>query len=95
MRFVHASRTLPGPEDVEEITTSILEGLTKPLTQKEKQDGKMTPKQHRILFEGTLDEAEEFYQKAEWMGHPVNAPIAVYTDGSPIAYRPKSVSGKC
>jgi len=83
-RFVHASRTLPGPEDVEVITSSILEALTRPLTKKEKESGPWEPKQERILFEGTLDDAQDFYQQAERVGHPVNAPIAIYTDGSPI-----------
>jgi len=84
VRFIHASRTLPGPEDVELITNSMLDALTRPLTEKEKEKGEVSPDQPRILFEGTLDEAQDFYQQAERIGHPVNAPIAIYTDGSPI-----------
>ena len=84
VRFIHASRTVPGPEDVDAMANSILDALTRPLTEKEKEKGRYVPEQSRVLFEGTLDEAEEFYQRAEWVGHPVNAPIAIYTDGSPI-----------
>jgi hypothetical protein len=84
IRFLHASRVLAGPEDVEQITGSILDALTRPLTEKEKEKGMHAPDQSRVLFEGTLEDAHEFYQQAEWVPHPVNAPIAVYTDGSPI-----------
>ena len=37
IRYIHASRTLPGPEDVDRIFEAIIEGLTKPLTKKEKE----------------------------------------------------------
>ena len=84
VRFIHASRTVPGPEDVELITGTMLEALTTPLTAKEKKGGLVEPDQPRVLFEGTLDEAQDFYQKVQNVGHPVNAPIAVYTDGSPV-----------
>jgi len=84
IRYLHASRILPGPEDVENFVSPMLEALTKPLTEKEKESGKWAPPQERILFEGTLEEAEDFYAQAEWISHPVNAPIAKYTDGYPI-----------
>lgn len=84
VRFLAASRTLPGPEDVDGIIKSIIEGLTKPLTEKEKERGVYAPPQPRILFEGTLDEAEKFYQQTKVIPSPVNAPLSVYTDGLPI-----------
>ncbi len=84
VRFMHASRTIPGPEDVDRFANEMLAGLTKPLTDKEKERGKYQPDQSRILFEGTLLEAQDFYQRAEWVPHPVNAPISVYTDGAPV-----------
>lgn len=84
VRFLHASRTLPGPEDVDNWTETMLEGLTKPLTAKEKKSGEWAPPQQRIIFEGTLDEAQTFYQQTKWIPTPVNAPICVYTDGFPI-----------
>jgi hypothetical protein len=37
-----------------------------------------------VLFEGTLDEAQTFYQQTKWVPRPVNAPISVFTDGLPI-----------
>ena len=84
MRSVHASRYLTGPEDVDNFIEPMLEGLTRPLTTKEKESGKWESTQKRILFEGTLDEAETFYQQTKYIPYPVEAPIAVYTDGLPI-----------
>ena len=85
IRYIHASRTLPGEEDVVNLVEPILKALTKPLTRKEKTKGKYEPPpQQRILFEGTLDEAQSFYQQTKHIPRPVNAPIAVYTDGLPV-----------
>lgn len=85
LRFVSASRRLPGPEDVDNILPSIIEGLTRPLTAKEKKSGKWTPpEQPRVLFEGTLDEAQAFYQQTENIPGLNNAPFSMYTDGLPI-----------
>ena len=38
IRFTAASRTLPGPEDAARLIPIIMEGLTKPLTEKEKEE---------------------------------------------------------
>lgn len=84
IRYIHASRTLPGPEDVDRIFESVIEGLTRPLTKKEQEKGHWEPQQPRVLFEGTLDEAQTFYQQTEYIPSPVNAPICVYSDGYPI-----------
>lgn len=85
IRYVHASRTLPGPPDVDAIIEPVLKALTKPLTRAEKAKGKyQAPPQQRVLFEGTLDEAETFYQQTKVVPFPLNAPISVYTDGLPI-----------
>jgi len=84
VRYLPASRTLPGPEDIDKIVTSIIEGLTKPLTAKEKEKGVYSPPQPRIIFDGTLDEAENFYQQTADITAPVNAPLSIYTDGFPI-----------
>ncbi len=84
VRFLPASRTLSGPEDMERIIEPVLEGLTNPLTDKEKESGRWEPPQDRILFEGTLDGAQAFYQQSKWIPLPVEAPISVYTDGFPI-----------
>ncbi|MDP6127777.1 MAG: hypothetical protein QF432_06485, partial [Dehalococcoidales bacterium] len=63
IRYLHASRTLSGPEDVDGWITPLLEALTRPLTEKEQEKGRWEPPQERILFKGTLDEAETFYQQ--------------------------------
>ncbi|MBI2850071.1 MAG: hypothetical protein HYX80_03400 [Chloroflexi bacterium] len=83
-RVVHASRTIPGPEDVENWVEEVLAGLTTPLTAKEKESGRFAPPQDRIIFEGTLDEAQVFFQQTRDVPVPVNAPICVYSDGLPI-----------
>jgi hypothetical protein len=84
IRFLHASRTIAGPEDVQAWIKPMLDGLTRPLTEKEKEAGLWNPAQPRVLFQGTLDEAETFYQQTKWIPHPVNAPLSIYTDGFPI-----------
>ena len=84
VRFIHASRTLPGPEDVDRMIAPIIQALTSPLTEKEKQTGRWEPPWKRIIFEGTMDEAEAFFHQTEFVPHPVNAQIAKYTDGLPV-----------
>jgi hypothetical protein len=84
LRVVEASRTMPGPEDVDRIFDKIIEGLTRPLNAQEKKSGNWAPREPRILFEGTLEEAEEFYQQTENIPGILNAPFAKYTDGLPI-----------
>jgi hypothetical protein len=84
VRFLPASRTIPGPEDVVQWIEPMLEALTRPLTDKEKESGMYSPSQDRILFEGTLEEAQEFYQQTEHVPQPLDAPISVYSDGLPI-----------
>jgi hypothetical protein len=84
IRYVHASRTLPGPEDVDRIITPVIDGLLRPLTAKEKESGLHSPSQSRIIFEGTLDEAENFFNQTQHVPKPLDAPISIYTDGLPI-----------
>ena len=85
IRYLHASRILPGPADVEALIAKLLDGLTRPLTDKEKARGQWRPSHpERVLFEGTLDEAQAFYQQTRYIGPPVEAPICFYTDGFPI-----------
>ncbi|OGO39300.1 MAG: hypothetical protein A2147_05525 [Chloroflexi bacterium RBG_16_57_8] len=85
IRYLHGSRTRPGPEDVDSLVEPILKEMTRPLTDEEKQSGRWEPSRpDRLLFEGTLDEAQAFYQQTKYIGLPVNAPISLYTDGYPI-----------
>ena len=58
--------------------------MTKPLTAKEKKSGKWAVEEPRILFEGTLEEAEEFYKQTEKIPGLLNTPFAKYTDGLPV-----------
>jgi hypothetical protein len=85
VRYVHASRLLPGPEDVDTWLNKVIDALTVPLTDEEKQGGVWNPTSNeRIIFEGTMDEAEEFFHQEEYVPHPVNAPIARFSDGLPV-----------
>jgi hypothetical protein len=85
IRYIHASRLLPGPEDVNTWVDAMFKALTDPLTDKEKESGTWHPSsKERFIFEGTMDEAEEFFHQDEWVPHPVNAPIARFTDGLPV-----------
>jgi hypothetical protein len=95
VRFLPASRTLPGPEDVQNWIEPMLEELTRPLTDKEKESGLYSPAQPRVLFEGTLDDAVEFYSQTRHVPAPLNAPVSIYTDGLPIVIPPKSESRGC
>ncbi|HEY4711819.1 MAG TPA: hypothetical protein VIH69_03960, partial [Dehalococcoidia bacterium] len=85
MRYVEASRnSLGGVEEADKVLRPLLDGLTKPLTAKENQSGRWAPQEPRILFEGTLDEAQDFYQQTENIPGLLNSPFAKYTDGMPI-----------
>jgi hypothetical protein len=83
MRRVHVSRWIQGPEDVERFLPEVFDALTKPLSDEEARGYTHTINQDRILFEGTLEEAEEFYSQTEWIDI-LGAPIAKYTTGLPI-----------
>jgi len=84
LRLIEASRTLPGPEDVDNFIGPMMEALTQPLTDEENQSSKWEPEQPRILFEGTLEDAEKFYSQTEKVPGILNADWSVYTDGLPI-----------
>ena len=85
VRYIAASRTLRGEADCDQFIEPMLEMLTKPLTEKEKTSDMWVPTRlDRIIFEGTMDEAEEFFHQTEYVPHPVNAPIAKFTDGLPV-----------
>ncbi len=83
-RFVTGDRLRPGPEDVENMYRSVMDALVRPLTEDEKKTGIYSPREPRILFEGTLEEAEEFYNQVEYLPGILNAPFAKYTDGLPV-----------
>ncbi len=84
LRIIEAHRTMIGPEDVDRWIEPLLEALTRPLTDEEKKSGKWEPEQPRIVFEGTLNEAEVFFDQSENIAGILDAPFAMYTDGLPV-----------
>ncbi len=84
LRVVHESRLVPGHIDVERLLDPLVRTLTDPLTEEEKKGGIYQIPDSRILFEGTLEDAQEFYQQTEIIPTLQNAPFSLYTDGLPI-----------
>jgi hypothetical protein len=84
LRYVAVSRTMQGPEDVNRFLPEVFRQLTRPLTAEEQKTGSYTINQDRILFEGTLEEAEKVYMATDRYPALHNAPIARYTDGLPV-----------
>ena len=85
LRFVVASRNSPGGVDeADKLVQPLLDALTRPLTKEETKTGRWAPKQPRVLFEGTLEEAEEFYNQTEQIPRLLGAPFSVFTDGLPV-----------
>ena len=58
LRRVHVSRTLQGPEDVDRFLPEVFDALIRPLTREETEGGALEYNNDRILFEGTLEEAQ-------------------------------------
>jgi hypothetical protein len=84
LRRVHVSRTRSGEEDAMRAVQPLFDALTRPLMPKEQERGTWVEPDKRILFEGTLQEAQEFYQQTEIIPTMQNAPFAKYSDGLPI-----------
>ena len=85
LRYVEADRKSPGGvEEADRLLPLVLEGLTRPLTRAEKAGGRYAPEPPRILFEGTLPEAEKFYQQTERIPRILDAEWSMYTDGLPV-----------
>ena len=85
LRHIVASRnSVGGITEAEILVKPVLEALTRPLSDEEKEGGIWAPHEPRILFEGTLQEAEEFYNQTENIPEILNAPFSKYTDGLPV-----------
>jgi len=85
MRRVWGSRHVPGPEDVESWIDKLLDALVRPLTEEEKNPPTWDFSNPRYIFEGTLQEAQEFFKQAEHIPQLYNnASICKYTDGLPV-----------
>jgi len=85
LRYIEASRSsLGGVDEANILVQPVLDALTRPLDEEEKESGRWAPEQPRILIETTLPEAEEFYNQAENIPGILNAPFSMYTDGLPV-----------
>jgi hypothetical protein len=85
IRWVDVPRAGTGEERVATFLDQAIAALTDPLTDKEKESGLyVAPPPQRILFEGTLLDAQDFYQATTPVANCRNCPIAKYTDGLPI-----------
>ncbi len=85
LRYVVASRnSLGGISEADKLVQPVLDALTRPLNDEEKQTSEWAPTQPRILFEGTLPEAEEFYNQTIQIPRLLGAPFSMYTDGLPV-----------
>jgi len=85
LRHIVASRnSLGGVSEAEILVQPLLDALTRPLSDEEKESGIWAPNEPRILFEGTLPEAEEFYNQTENIPGILDAPFSKYTDGLPV-----------
>jgi hypothetical protein len=85
LRTLVASRnSVGGITEAEKLMDPIIDALTRPLTAAEKKGGLWAPHDPRILFEGTIFEAEEFYNQVEYIPGILNAPFSKYTDGLPV-----------
>ena len=64
IRLVEADRKSPGGVDeAARLLPLVLDALTKPLTAKEKKGGNWEVEEPRVLFEGTIAEAEKVYAR--------------------------------
>jgi hypothetical protein len=85
IRYIVADRKSPGGVgEADRILPLLLDALTKPLTAKEKKGGEWKVEEPRILFEGTKDDAENFYAQTENIEACLNTPFCKYTDGLPV-----------
>jgi hypothetical protein len=85
VRFVDVPRIGEPEEMVATYYDKIAKALTDPLTAKEKEAGLYSPPAPpRVLFEGTIDEAQNFLQQTILIENCRNCPIAKYTDGLPV-----------
>ena len=85
LRTVEADRKSPGGiEEANRVLQPLLDALTRPATAEEKKAGEWSTTRDRVLFEGTLEEAEEFYGQTENIELLLNTPFCKYTDGLPI-----------
>ena len=84
LRWVKIERTGTPDTRLYPIVPALIKALTDPLTEEEKYVGTYVPPEpERYIFEGTYDEAIEFFNATEHV-ESADAEISIYTDGSPI-----------
>jgi len=85
IRWIDTPRVGGGEERVATFYDKVYKALTDPLTAKEKESGLYSPPPPpRIIFSGTLDDAQEFFAQTTPIMNCRNCPIAKYTDGLPV-----------
>jgi hypothetical protein len=85
LRYVEADRKSSGGiTEADRLVEPVLEALTSPLNAAEKKGGTWAPEEPRVLFEGSLEDAEVFYNQTEQLPYLLGAPFAKYTDGLPV-----------
>jgi hypothetical protein len=85
IRWIDVPRMGSGAERVAAFYDKVMKSLMDPLTAKEKESGVYNPPPDpRVMFTGTLDDAQTFFQQSTPTANCKNCPIAKYTDGLPI-----------
>jgi hypothetical protein len=85
IRWIDVPRVGSGEERVAQFFSKVIKALTDPLTNKELETGLYTPPPlARVAFEGSLLDAQTFYQKTTPISACRNCPIANWTDGLPV-----------
>jgi len=85
IRFDAVPRIGQPEEMVAQYYDKLVKTLTDPLTAKEKESGLYSPPAPpRVMFEGTMDEAQDFLQQTILVENCRMCPIAKYTDGLPV-----------
>ena len=85
LRFVEADRKSPGGvTEADKVMQPLLDGSDQAPDHRRKEKGHLGAREPRILFEGTLEEAEEILPADRKDSNILNALSSMYTDGMPI-----------
>jgi hypothetical protein len=85
VRWVTVPRYGNAEERIDIFYDQIVPALTDPITAEESQSGLyQPPSPPRVAFEGTLEEAQDFFQQTTLVENCRNCPISTWTDGLPI-----------